>query len=123
MEKKHLSLNFDSFIMEKRHPKRVIVSLVAELISEDKSYVGIIENLSEKGIFMKISSTNTAIGFIPGNTPMVKFQISSGETLNLRCEIRWLHTYKTPTHDLINKIGMEIIDPPTRYKEFFKTLY
>jgi hypothetical protein len=108
--------------MGKRPSKRKIVSLNAELISGSKSYTGIIENVGVKGVFIRIPSAESAIDFVPGATPQLKFQSPSGETLNLQCEIKWLHTYKTPSKDLINKIGMEIIDPPTIYTEFFKTL-
>jgi hypothetical protein len=58
-----------------------------------------------------------------GDGEVLKFQIPSGETLNLNCEVIWLYTKKTPPPGFKqNNIGMEIIDPPLKYKEFFKTL-
>jgi hypothetical protein len=45
--------------------------------------------------------------------------ISSGETLNLNCEIRW---NSVPCDEENFCMGMKILDPPTKYKELLKTL-
>src|SRR4030067_1634712 len=106
--------------MEKRRSKRVIVSLKAELISDGTSYTGFIENLSENGLFVTTTPTKTAIVFTPETRCEIKFQLPSGETLNLPCKIIW--AYRTPPHGITNSIGLEIIDPHPKYREFLKTL-
>lgn len=106
--------------MERRRSKRILVSLKAELISGDVSYAGIIENLSEEGIYMRTLPTKAATDFTPETKHELKFQLPSGETINLHCKVKW--SYKTPPHGLTNSVGMEIIDPPPEYKEFLKTL-
>ncbi len=106
--------------MEKRRFKRIIVSLKAELISDGTSYTGFIENLSENGLFVTTTPTKTAIVFTPETRCEIKFQLPSGETLNLPCKITW--AYRTPPHGITNSIGLEIIDPHPKYREFLKTL-
>jgi hypothetical protein len=80
--------------MQKRH-NRIPVNIKADLISSVKTYEGFIMNLSDD------------------------LQNNSGETLNLNCEVKWLHTYKTSPHDLTNGMGIEIIDTPQEYRDFF----
>ncbi len=131
--------------MEKgrRTRKRITVGLVAELILDGKNYTGVIENISESGIkwyqyaevIENISeygiSMRTTKDFTPGKTLKLKFQLPSGEKLNLHCKIIWSH--KTPPHGLTKSMGidppseytamgLEIIRPPLKYKKFFKTL-
>ncbi len=96
--------------MGKRLSKRIIIGLKAEIISGDIICEGVIENLSEAGIYVITAPTKTEIDFAPGTILEVKFQFLSGETLNLHCEVKW--SYKTPPHGLTNRIGMKIIDPP-----------
>jgi hypothetical protein len=107
--------------MEKRRSKRKIVRLKAERISGDKNHAVFIENLSEEGIYMITAPAKTSMDFIPGTALELKFQLRSGETLNLRCKVIWSH--KNPPDGLTNSVGMEIIDPPLKYKEFIKTLH
>lgn len=108
--------------MDKRYVKRIVVSIKGELVVGANSYTGNIENVSDKGVFINVASTDTAVDFVPGTTPELRFQLPSGETLNLKCEIRWLHTYKTD-YGLTNSMGMEIMSPPAEYTEFIKTLH
>ncbi len=106
--------------MERRHSKRIIVNLKAELISGSVSYAGFIGNLSEDGIYLITDPTKTPVDFTPGTPLEVKFEPLTGETLCLNCMVKW--SYKTPPHGLANSIGLEIIDTPLKYKEFLKTL-
>jgi hypothetical protein len=115
--------------MEKRRSKRKIVALKAEIVSGGKSYAGVIENLSEDGIYIITTPSKSSIDFALGTTVELKFQPpsepkdilrSSGETINLHCKVIW--SYKTPPHGLTHSIGMEIINPSPEYKELLKTL-
>lgn len=102
--------------MDKRSDKRVIVAFNAELVSNNLNYAGIIENLSDKGVFMRTFPVKTPLNFPPGSKINLKFRLPSGEKLSLNCIVRWF--FKTPPHGLTNSIGMEIKNPPARYKEF-----
>ncbi len=106
--------------MEKRRSRRKIVSLEAELISGGISYKGFIGNISGDGIYIRTAPTKTTINFAPKTTLELKFQLPSGETLNLHCKVIW--SYKTPPHGLTYSMGVKIIDPPPKYKEFLETL-
>ena len=103
--------------MERRDSKRKIVSISAELISDNARYAVFIENMSKDGIYIVTKPEKTKIDFTTGKKYDVKFQAASGTLLNLKCRVKW--TYKTPPHGLTYSVGMEIIDPPALYKEFF----
>ena len=111
--------------MEKGRPKRIVMGLQAELVvGHKKNFIGIVTNLSENGfgLHVETSPSEDALNFSPGTTLEVNFQPRSGEIINLRCELKWLHVYKNPPHGFTNCIGMEIIDPPSNYKEFVNSL-
>jgi len=107
--------------VERRRAKRIRVSLKAERISGNEKYAVFIENISEHGIQMITSPSNTHKKYIPGQDMELKFRLSSGETLNLNCKVRWAY-YKTPPERLTDSIGLEIIDPPLKYIEFVSAL-
>ncbi len=108
--------------MDKRRFERILVSLDAELILNDKSYVGQIASLSEKGLFMRFISKKTSIDYVPGTPVDVQFKSPSSETINLRCEVIWLHIDKTPPQGLKNSLGLIIMEQHPKYKDFLKTL-
>jgi hypothetical protein len=107
--------------MERRRYERKIVKLNAERISGNERYAVFIENISENGIYMITAPSGVIMNYVPGTELDIKFQLSSGEILNLHCRVIW--SYKRPPPDgSTDNIGMEIIDPPLRYKEFVRTL-
>ncbi len=108
--------------MERRRFKRVNFTLHAEIVLKDNNYKGIIENLSEKGLFKIVIIEKDLTDFVPGATPEVKFQIPSGDTLNLNCNIVWVRIDKEPDGGLRYNMGLEIISPPPEYIEFVGTL-
>ena len=131
--------------MKKRH-KRIPARLEAKFTlksnyagSDDRlseegirwnKYTGMIENLSESGMRLSTSPANTVIDFSPGTTLELEFQTLFGEIFNLNCMVKWSH--KTQHHTKVKGLantpaleyaatGMEIIEPPLKYKEFVKT--
>jgi len=106
--------------MEKRSAKRHIVGFKAELLYGGKSYAGLVENISENGLYMIANPLNKAIDFNSGTELDMKFQLSSGKIVNLPCEVKW--SYKTPPHGLTCSIGTEIMGSSLEYKEFLKSL-
>jgi hypothetical protein len=109
-------------ILNEERSLRIPAFFRAKLISGGKSYEGITGNLSESGALLETVPTKTVTDFIPGKRLELDLQIPSGETLNLHCKIVWLYTEITRSHDLENKMGIKIVDPPSKYKEFLKTL-
>ncbi len=107
--------------MERRRSKRITVNLNAERISGNKNSAVFIENLSENGIYMITAPAKTPNEFIPGSTLDLNFKLSTGETINLHCNVKWSHD--NSPDDLTNSVGLEIIDPPPKYIEFIKTLH
>jgi len=95
--------------MNKRIAKRITAGYKAKVLFEDKTYQGIIENLSETGASVTIVSQEKGLGFTPGKELKLQFEIQPGEKIDLNCTIRW--STKLPPHGLINSIGLEIIDP------------
>jgi hypothetical protein len=107
--------------MEKRRHERRTAHLNAEFISSGLSYTGFIENISDEGMFMTTDPTKTAIDFTPAIPRTLKFQLPSGNTLKIQCDVRWFYM-KTSTHGLIFTMGIKIINPPSQYIDFIKTL-
>ena len=108
--------------MEKRRSRRLQVSLKAERISGDKKHGIFIENISENGIQIISAPSNDHIKYTAGKEVDLKFRLSSGETLNLRCKVKWSYL-KVPPNGMTDCIGLEIIDPPKQYIEFVKALH
>jgi hypothetical protein len=108
--------------MEKRRSQRIKVDLKAERISGDETHGVFIENISENGIHIITAHVKEHRGYFPGRDVDLKLFLSSGGVLRLRCKVKWLCPEILP-NNLIDSIGLEIIDPPLRYIEFVKTLY
>ena len=106
--------------MEARKHKRVIVNLSAELICGDKRYAGTIENLSENGAYVVTAPQRASTELTPDTLLDLKVQMSHGETQVLHCRIKW--SYMTPPHGFTNSIGMEILDPPLKFRELLASL-
>jgi len=107
---------------ERRLSKRAIANLKTEFIAGSNIYTGVVENFCVEGVCLTADTTDTARDFIPGTPIKLKLQIPSGETLDLHCLIIWLHTCRVSPHGLINRMGIKIVDPPMRYKEFYRSL-
>jgi len=107
--------------MEKRRSRRIKVNLKAERLSGDEKYGVFIENISENGIHIITTPSSEHRKYAAGIDIDLKFHLSSGETLNLRCKVKWADS-KIPPDGLTDSIGLEIIDPPLKYIEFVKAL-
>lgn len=108
--------------MERRRFKRIDFNLDGELISNNKSYMVFTKNLSQNSIHLSTLLAKTSIDFNSEADLELKIKSPSGETLHLLCETLWLHSYKTPAHGLTNNMCVKIINPPSKYMEFLKTL-
>ncbi len=108
--------------MENRYSKRLKVHLTAVIISNGKRHEGLVDNLSEKGICITTSPTASAIDFVPGTSPKVSLKLSSEETIELSCDVRWLHSFILQSSAVVNTLGMQIITPNKKYLEYFERL-
>ncbi|UCH81469.1 MAG: PilZ domain-containing protein [Nitrospiraceae bacterium] len=93
-----------------------IVNIRAEISCDNFSCDGYIENLSEDNICCSTTAKNLS----PGTEFQVTFKQESGEALNLNCRLKW--SYELPPHNIINSIGMDILNQPAQYKSFLKSL-
>ena len=102
--------------MERRRTRRKKVNIEAKLISGENSYSGLIENISEHGLYLETDSKdllNHSTRFGPGAEYEVKFRTDSGEEIKLSCKVTW--SYKIAPFGLTKKVGMEVIFPPPDY--------
>jgi len=107
--------------MERRRFKRIKFNLKAERISGDEKHGVFIDNISENGIYMTTSPSKEHSKYTAGTEIDLKFSLTSGETIDLRCIVRWSYV-KIPPNGLTDSIGLEIIDPPSQYVEFVRSL-
>ena len=106
--------------MERRRSKRLSVDLKAERLSCSNNCSVFIENLSESGIQMISAPAKNPDLFVPGAAVELKLKTASGETLKLQCNVKW--AYDNSDEDMTNSVGLEIIDPPSEYRDFIKNL-
>lgn len=108
--------------MEKRESRRYTEFIDAVIISGGKNYRGVIGNISEKGIYVRIKSADSGINFTPGTIFSLEFATSSGDTLNLHCRLTW--SYEILIVELPGKsaynLGFEITAVCSEYKEFYE---
>ncbi len=79
------------------------------------------ENLYKYGVYIRNTPDEEVVNCNHRESLEVELQLPSGEKLNLLCRVKRFNIDKTQSHGLTNSISMEIIDPPLKYKEFFKT--
>jgi hypothetical protein len=111
-------------IVEKKRSRRVAVQFEAKLFSCGKGYDGVVANLSSCGIgvYVKTKAVEMKMPCMPGTKLDLEFKTPAGQTFNLHCRVNWLHVYTIPPHDLLNSMGVEIIDSPSEYQDFFGKL-
>ncbi|MBI4847735.1 MAG: PilZ domain-containing protein [Nitrospirae bacterium] len=106
--------------MEKRQSKRVTVNLKAERISCTKNCSVFIENLSEDGIYMTTAPAKNN-EYVPGKEIDLELELHNGKIINLNCHVKW--AIDNSPDDLTNSVGLQIIDPPSEYRNFVRTLH
>jgi hypothetical protein len=108
--------------VERRRSSRVDFRVKAKSLLKNKGYNGSIENFSREGM-MKTIPNGQIIEMLPGTTIGVSFQMPSGETLNLECEVKWIRHHSDLPFGIKHHIGMEIKNTPQKYTEFVEGLY
>ena len=105
--------------MERRSSDRVTVNMKAERISCTENCSVFIENMSETGIYI-ITAPAKQNDYEPGKEIDLELELSTGEVINLNCNVKW--SYDT-SEELTKNVGLEIINPPEKYKHFIETFY
>ncbi|RJR15381.1 MAG: PilZ domain-containing protein [Nitrospiraceae bacterium] len=107
--------------MEKRHHRRIPVRLEAFILTDDKTYMGSIENISENGFeYLVHSSIKAPEDFHYEKTVEIYFQVPSGEAVNMLCTVKWLS--KSPSPDKPLSIGIKIAEPSPKFKGLIQAL-
>ena len=100
------------------------VCINADVTVGSAYYTGFIGNLSENGIYMRISTADSDINFLPGTIVGMEIKMSNAKTINIRCKIVW--AYEVPGRNAACKsayrLGMEVVDVPVEYKEYYNRL-
>ena len=115
----------------KRSSERFSVNLNSVITSGFRSYLGFIENVSEEGLaYIRVDRdtfTLTLKEFIPEKIINIILVVSDGVTLSLNCQIKWSSLLSSPwplpdDYPTLG-IGLKIINPPLKYREYLETLY
>jgi hypothetical protein len=94
------------------------VYLEVELICSDVSYAAFVENISEDGMYLSIVHIMTEGHIRPKTKLYLKVRLPSGERISLNCREKW--SERNSPHSLIERIGMEIINPPEKFIKFIE---
>jgi hypothetical protein len=94
------------------------VCLEGELIFSDVSYAAFVENISEDGMYLSIAHIMTEDHIRPKTKLFLKVRLPSGEKILLNCKEQW--SERNTPHSLIERIGMEIINPPEKFIQFIE---
>lgn len=105
--------------MEQRRFKRIPLILDAKIFSHNGSYEGYTENASIEGFRYLISSlVSKSADLVIGNKIELAFKLPEGDALNLTCEIVWVSESSAASERIA--LGLKIIDPPQKYREFLE---
>jgi hypothetical protein len=99
---------------------RIYVGLEAEFFSISSAHTAFIENISEYGMYAKVASDRNIDNNTPPSCINLRLQLPAGNSLKLNCKKVW--SSKNTANSLIERIGIQIIDPPDEYRDFYHLL-
>ena len=114
-----------------RSSMRYSVNLNSVIISNFSNYLGFIENVSEEGLaYIRVERdtfTMTLKKFTPEKIIHMILVVPDGVALNLTCQIKWSSLLSPPwplpeDYPMLG-IGMKIINPPQKYREYVGNLH
>ncbi|MBL7049530.1 MAG: PilZ domain-containing protein [Nitrospira sp.] len=107
--------------IDRRHAGRNLCNLSAKISSQNITYDGLIENVTEDGLeYLMTSFIEVSTDFTPEKILDMKFTMPDGEELNLNCEVQWY--MKTSPEEKKLMLGMKIIEPPETYRALVRAL-
>ena len=105
---------------KKQRFKRYNVNLLSIVSLDAVNYTGFIKNASEEGLAYETYSFASTLKKLSTKKKIdLMLKMPSGEILNLHCAIKWSSEHSPWS---LFKMGMKIIDPPLKYREYVKTL-
>jgi hypothetical protein len=109
--------------MEKRDHSRKGVSLLSASIHyNDKTYYGVVENISANGMHAIAASRDEAAPFLPESIIEIDIDHSEHPCKGIKCEIRWVHINKTPIHGLTYRMGLEVLQSTQEFENILKQI-
>lgn len=108
--------------IKKRRYERKQLNLRAVMTVGKDSYSCVIQNLSLYGAYIKADLLGTSVEFYADTSAELKYQIPTGEILNLNGEIKWTRVDSSGPDHFVHHIGIEIMTPPAEFIEFVSTL-
>jgi hypothetical protein len=106
--------------LKKRASRRITVHLDAELTYDGTNCMAVIENMSDNGLHAVFTPVNSSADLTPEQKVDVTFHTASGQALRLHCMEKW--SRPVSDNELTIGMGLEILEPPSQYNEFLKTL-
>lgn len=106
--------------LDLRKERRKIVNLKASLVSNTKKFSGIIENLSEDGLYLRAVPLDAASKLTPGEFFEIHLESKSGEDISVPGKLKWF--YDTPPYGLTKSLGIEIDKENPEYHKLFNKL-
>ena len=106
--------------MSRRASQRIPIRIEAEFVSKKVNCLALVKNISECGIYAKITHIRPIENFKPNIKVNIKFRFPSGQFLHLKCKRIW--SIKKPSNSLIEHMGLEIIRPPQEYNNFYQAV-
>jgi len=103
--------------MEKRGSKRVEGKHRTEIIYQNNTYEGAIENISWSGTNVLTDPLDPEIVFTPDDLLDLKFVSPDGNTVILKCVIIWAS--KIPPSNERNRLGLQLLERPWKEIAFF----
>jgi hypothetical protein len=105
-------------------PIRKSVQLSANLIVNDETYSGLIINISSSGVGMYVNTTfqEGILNIDKKSLFKLEFHSTFGGRISLNCKVKWLRIQEKLSHGLTTSMGIEIIDPPSKFISLFQNL-
>lgn len=103
--------------------RRTLINYPTDIISRGNRFVGIIANLSREGLGLYIINPTPSHKkyCAPGSFVLLEFDLPTGNTIALECEIKWQRENRYQRSTMIS-MGMSIFAPPLNYIHFLESL-
>jgi hypothetical protein len=95
---------------DRRSLERIKAGYKTGISYDNKSYSGIVENLSASGVNVLTDPIDHDIEFLDGEPLELEFKAHTGKTVLLKCTVIW--SSKIPPQNVRHRIGMKITDLP-----------
>ena len=95
---------------DRRSSERITAGYKTRINYNNKSYSGIVENLSASGANILTDPIDDDVEFLDGEPLELEFEAHTGKSVLLKCIVIW--SSKILPHNVRHRIGMKVIDLP-----------